>query len=71
MPAVAMRSSRAAVLMRFAEFPSPRDSIGMRHAESQVRHAALNARPAIQKVRRADEEYRGLPPDCSLSAMPS
>jgi pyridoxine 5'-phosphate synthase PdxJ len=41
------------VPVRRAEFPGPHDSMGMRHAGSQVRRAALNARPARQKVRRA------------------
>ena len=51
-----MRNRRAAVLVRRAEFPSPRNSIGMRHAVSQVRRATFNARPARQKVRRAAEK---------------
>jgi hypothetical protein len=48
-----MRNRRVAVLVRRAEFPSPHDGIGMRHAVSKVRRAAFNARLARQKVRRA------------------
>ena len=51
-----MRSPRAAVPVRLAEFPSPHDGIGMRQAVSQARRAAFNARPARQKVRRAAEK---------------
>jgi hypothetical protein len=52
-----MPNRRADVSVRFAEFPSTRNSIGMRHAGSQARRAAFNARPARQKVRRPDTEY--------------